>query len=171
MQQTIQLWHGDCLDRLKNLKNCSAISGCTDPPYEIGYMDKGWDSTGITFSKKLWSEIFRILKPGGKVKIFGHSRAFYRLISVLLEVGFENISLEAWGYGQAMACNLNLAKEMDRHAGVEINKDPSKWRPVTEHAKIWEGYGTGIRPSWEPFIVAVKPKDIAVKPKDMQIKQ
>lgn len=41
--------HGDCREVLKQLPDCSVDSIVTDPPYELGFMGKAWDSTSIAY--------------------------------------------------------------------------------------------------------------------------
>ena len=57
--------HGDCLEVLMTLEDNSIDSIVTDPPYELGFMGKSWDSTGIAYNVELWKECLRVLKPGG----------------------------------------------------------------------------------------------------------
>ena len=59
--------HGDCLEKLKELEDNSIDSIVTDPPYELGFMGKSWDSTGIANNVDMWKECLRVLKPGGIV--------------------------------------------------------------------------------------------------------
>ena len=60
-----KLMVGNCLDKLKRLPDCSIDSIVTDPPYEIGFMGKSWDGSGIAYKVELWEECLRVLKPGG----------------------------------------------------------------------------------------------------------
>ena len=49
----------------------------TDPPYELGFMNKGWDNTGIAFQTPTWKQCLRVLKPGGYLLAFGGSRTVH----------------------------------------------------------------------------------------------
>lgn len=60
----IDLRHGDCLEVLKTLADNSIDAVVTDPPYELGFMGKEWDATGIANNPALWAEVLRVLKPG-----------------------------------------------------------------------------------------------------------
>jgi len=62
-------------------------------------MSKDWDRSGVAFSAELWSLVYRKLKPGGVVKVFSATRTYHRLAQVLEEVGFQDLKMEAWGYG------------------------------------------------------------------------
>ena len=61
----LQLIQGDCLDKLKELADNSVDSIVTDPPYELGFMGKKWDNSGIAYNVEMWKECLRVLKPGG----------------------------------------------------------------------------------------------------------
>ena len=62
---------GDCREQLKLLADNSIDSIVTDPPYELGFMGKKWDSSGIAYDVSVWAECLRVLKPGGHVLAFG----------------------------------------------------------------------------------------------------
>jgi DNA modification methylase len=48
---------GDCRDVLKTLPDNSVDSVVTDPPYELGFMGKSWDSTGIAYDVTVWAGV------------------------------------------------------------------------------------------------------------------
>ena len=48
--------NGCCIETMKRLKSCSISSIITDPPYEISFMGKGWDGSGIAFNTEVWKE-------------------------------------------------------------------------------------------------------------------
>ena len=58
------VYHGSNLDVLPTLPDNSVDAIVTDPPYELGFMGKSWDSSGIAYSVELWQECLRVLKPG-----------------------------------------------------------------------------------------------------------
>ena len=75
----VTLWHGDSLDVLAQLPDCSVDSVATDPPYELGFMGKAWDGQGIAYNVELWRHAHRVLKPGGHLLAFGGTRTWHRL--------------------------------------------------------------------------------------------
>ncbi len=79
---------GDCRDVLKTLADCSVDSVVTDPPYELGFMGKKWDSSGIAYDVSVWEECLRVLKPGGHVLAFGGSRTWHRMAVAIEDAGF-----------------------------------------------------------------------------------
>lgn len=135
---------GDSAVRIQELDDESVAAVITDPPYEIGFMAKKWDRSGIAFSADLWTLIFSKLKPGGVIKVFSATRTYHRLAKVLEEVGFTNLKLEAWAYGSGFPKNLNISKQLAK------SQDPA--------SKQWLGYGTALKPAWEPFLTARKPE-------------
>ena len=84
-----QVLHGDSLEVLKTLEDNSVDSIVTDPPYELGFMGKKWDSTGIAYNVELWKECLRVLKPGGHLLAFGGTRTYHRMACAIEDAGFE----------------------------------------------------------------------------------
>jgi site-specific DNA-methyltransferase (adenine-specific) len=85
----MRILEGDCLVRLKELAENSVDAIVTDPPYELGFMGKAWDNTGIANSVEMWRECLRVLKPGGHLLSFGGSRTYHRMASAIEDAGFE----------------------------------------------------------------------------------
>ena len=50
----------DCKEGLKLLDDNSIDSIVTDPPYELGFMNKKWDKSGISYDVEMWKECFRV---------------------------------------------------------------------------------------------------------------
>lgn len=136
------------------------------------------------FNLKWLRGAFRVLQPGGICKAFGGTRLFHRLGSAMEEVGFVMIpghALEAWCYGNGFPKSLNVAKAIDDHLGVAGRVVGTETRmnspsglvnigqggeqmierqitePVSDEARRFEGYGTALKPAWEPILVGVKP--------------
>jgi DNA modification methylase len=84
-----QVLHGNSLEVLKTLEDNSVDSIVTDPPYELGFMGKKWDSTGIAYNVDLWKECLRVLKPGGHLLAFGGTRTYHRMVCAIEDAGFE----------------------------------------------------------------------------------
>jgi DNA modification methylase len=85
----IDLRHGDALDVLRTLPDASIDAIVTDPPYELGFMGKKWDGSGIAYSVDLWREALRVLKPGGHLVAFGGTRTYHRMACAVEDAGFE----------------------------------------------------------------------------------
>jgi len=77
----------------------SVDSIVTDPPYELGFMGKSWDNSGIAYNVELWTECLRVLKPGGHLLAFGGSRTYHRLACAIEDAGFEVRDQIMWLYG------------------------------------------------------------------------
>jgi DNA modification methylase len=60
---SVTVWHGDCLDVMREMPDNSVDSIVTDPPYGLGFMGKAWDDLppGLPWAQ----ECLRVLKPGG----------------------------------------------------------------------------------------------------------
>lgn len=85
----------------------------TDPPYELGFMGKEWDSTGIAYSVEFWEGILQAMKPGAHLVAFGHSRTYHRLACAIEDAGFELRDTLGWLYGSGFPKSLNVSKAVD----------------------------------------------------------
>ena len=108
------VFHGSNLDVLPFMADNSVDSIVTDPPYELGFMGKKWDSTGIAYSVELWAECLRVLKPGGHLLAFGGSRTWHRLAVAIEDAGFEVRDSIAWLYGSGFPKSLDISKAIDK---------------------------------------------------------
>lgn len=84
-----KIYNGDMLDMLQVIEPESIDAIVCDPPYELGFMNKSWDSTGIAFKKETWQNCFEVLKPGGYLLAFGGSRTYHRIACAIEDAGFE----------------------------------------------------------------------------------
>jgi site-specific DNA-methyltransferase (adenine-specific) len=176
---TFTILHGNNLDVLPTLPDNSVDSIVTDPPYELGFMGKKWDSSGIAYSVQLWTECLRVLKPGGHLLSFGGTRTYHRVAVAIEDAGFEIRDNMAWLYGSGFPKSLDVSKAIDKAAGAErevVGKSnrhgggkmtgssfqvsptvPDITAPSTPEAEQWNGWGTALKPAHEPIIVARKP--------------
>ena len=163
----------DCIDSI-----------VTDPPYELGFMGKKWDSTGIAYNVDMWRECLRVLKPGGHLLAFGGTRTYHRIACAIEDAGFEIRDQIQWIYGSGFPKSMDISKAIDKQAGVEraslgkikgavnpkgyktdgikqsggaFKKEYDITAPATEEAKQWDGWGTCLKPANEPIVLARKP--------------
>ena len=111
----INLLNGNCLDVLKTLKDNSIDSIVTDPPYGLSFMGKKWDYD--VPSVEMWSECFRVLKPGGHLLSFSSARTYHRMVVNVEDAGFEIRDQIMWVYGSGFPKSLNIGKAIDKRRG------------------------------------------------------
>jgi site-specific DNA-methyltransferase (adenine-specific) len=111
--------HGDCREQLRALADASVDGVVCDPPYELGFMGKAWDSTGIAYDPAVWQECYRVLKPGGHLIAFGGSRTYHRLACAVEDAGFQIRDQVLWLYGSGFPKSLDVSKAIDKAAGAE----------------------------------------------------
>lgn len=172
-----KIYQGSMLDLLEVIEPNTIDSVVTDPPYELNFMNKGWDRSGIAFQKDTWEQCYKALKPGGYLLAFGGSRTFHRIAVAIEDAGFEIRDVIMWVYGSGFPKSYDISKALDKMMGAErevvekttIRKDDgtnyglghsgnlTSNTPSTDEAKQWQGWGTALKPAYEPVIVARKP--------------
>lgn len=172
------LHHGDCLEVMRGIDADSIDSIVTDPPYGLSFMGKGWDR-GVP-GAEYWSEAIRIAKPGSHLVAFGGTRTYHRLATAIEDAGWEVRDCFVWAYGQGFPKSHDVSKGIDKAAGVErevVERRAARvafdtecqggggWSagevlvtsPATDDARRWSGWGTALKPAWEPAVIARKP--------------
>ena len=182
----IQIFLGDCRERLGTLPDASVDAVVTDPPYELGFMGKGWDRSGVAFDPWTWFMVMRVLKPGGHLLAFGGSRTYHRMACAIEDAGFEIRDQIMWIYGSGFPKSLDISKGIDKAAGavrervgtqtgrgamprgdfrggrlIGSDKAPidtsAITAPATPNATQWSGWGSALKPAHEPIVLARKP--------------
>jgi len=199
--------HGDSLEKLKELDDCSIDAVVTDPPYGLGntspkivaeclrawscgetwepssgrgFMGKSWDAW--VPPPELWREVFRVMKHGAHALVFASSRT-QDLMSISLRLaGFEVRDTLQWLYGSGFPKSHNVALGIDKLQGHSNRgraiptasryqaSDVEQKNKLTSHpveaysarselAEPWVGWGTALKPAYEPVILVRKPLD------------
>jgi DNA modification methylase len=151
-----------------------------------GFMGQTWDGGDVAFRRETWEAIGALLKPGGHLTAFSGTRTYHRMAAAIEDAGFEIRDQLAWVYGSGFPKSHDVSKGIDRMAGAERqvivqgqtvrrmipgadqNRQgwekndgrtftPSITMPVTKAARDWEGWGTALKPAWEPICLGRKP--------------
>lgn len=202
----------DVREGLAQIEDDSVDAIVTDPPYQLGFMGRGWDKNGITYSVDVWKEALRVLKPGGWLLAFGGCRTYHRLACAVEDAGFEMRDCLLWIFGQGFPKSMDVGHMIDKaakgheqgkanpnsphHGEYKSSEDPSNptgrgmgagpgqfmrkapgyaranveqgaqgretyefpVEPITTpEALAWIGWGTAIKPAYEPVVMARKP--------------
>lgn len=115
MSPFADLRHGDCREIIATLDDNSIDAIVTDPPYELGFMGKKWDNTGIAYDITLWTQCLRVLKPGGHLLAFGGTRTYHRMACAIEDAGFEIRDSIHWLYGSGFPKSLDVSKAIEAH--------------------------------------------------------
>lgn len=89
------------------------------------------------------SECYRLLKPGGHLLAFGSPRCYHQLGMGIELAGFEVRDTIAWLFAQGFPKSLDVAKAVGKKE--------------REAERTWAGWGTALKPAFEPCVVARKP--------------
>jgi len=101
----------------------------TDPPYHLGFMNKQWDRGDLVFQPQTWCAVSDALKPGAHLIAFGGTRTAHRMTCAIEDAGFEIRDTLCWLHGQGFPKSRNIG----------------------------DGWGTALKPAFEPIILARKP--------------
>jgi len=173
MNPTIALHSGDCLEILDKLPANHFDAVITDPPYHLisivkrfggknataakqgkdgsfarssqKFAGKTWDDGDIAFRPEIWVKIARVLKPGGHLVAFNHSRTFHRMAVALEDAGLEYRDTLAWVYATGLPKTHPVANNLKRMAATP------------EEVAAWDGWGTCLKPCFELIALARKP--------------
>ena len=126
---------GDCLDRLKDIKDNFVDSIVTDPPYGISFKNQDWDYEVPSVS--VWKECLRVLKPGGHLLSFSSPRTYHRIAINIEDAGFEIKDQIMWVYGSGFPKSGNLKPA---HEPIVLARKPLDKNSIKENV---EEYGTG----------------------------
>jgi DNA modification methylase len=183
---TVVVHHGDNLDVLAAMEPDSIDAVVTDPPYGLGFMGLAWDRSGTPKQFATWTQtwaaaVLRVLKPGGHLIAFGGTRTHHRLMVGIEDAGFEIRDCGVWLYRSGFPKSLDVSKAIDGAAGAErgvvghgenfgasaaaggkqaYGDYAGLWdvtTPATEAAVQWDGWGTGLKPAIEPWVLARRP--------------
>lgn len=169
---------GDVQEVSRDLEGFDAV--VSDPPYGLSFMGKGWDHS--VPSPDLWRSVYGALKPGAHLFAFGGTRQYHRLVCGIEDAGFEVRDALMWLYGSGFPKSHNVSKAIGKAAGAErevVGPSPYASRrtngtggvvsvgfngdggntttPATPHAQTFDGYGTALKPAYEPICMARKP--------------
>ncbi len=169
--------HGDCLEVMRQWKENCVDAVITDPPYGLEFMGKEWDH-GVP-GAPFWTEALRIAKPGCHLLAFGGTRTHHRLMCAIEDAGWEIRDTLMWLYGSGFPKSHDISKAIDKAVGAHFISKPASGvgfmtpegrggynitknqltlaEKPTDFARQWSGWGTALKPAWEPIVLARKP--------------
>lgn len=160
-----------------NSRNLKSPAGRSRIGTGGGFMGQAWD--GALPDPDIWVECLRVLKPGGHLLAFGGTRTHHRLWCAIEDAGFELRDTVGWLYAQGFPKSLDVSKAIDKAAGAErdvigpnrfaavngkanVNafgsaSRPDATAPSSDAARQWNGWGSALKPAFEPIALARKP--------------
>jgi site-specific DNA-methyltransferase (adenine-specific) len=178
----VTLHSGDCLDVMARMAPDTFHACLTDPPYHFGsvikrwsnsasddvraensktgaygrhsrgFMGQKWDGGDIAFRPETWAAVMRALKPGAHLVAFGAPKNVHRLTCAIEDAGFEIRDQLLWVFGVGFPKNHDAKKAMGKASDVDLFREA-----LGSAAGKWDGWGTALKPAYEPIILARKP--------------
>lgn len=160
---TVTLHHGDCIDVLRELADCSVDAVVTDPPYGLEFMGKEWDAFKPA-SAKIRKPSARDLEPGA-----AHNETTFLARRNMPDAIVAGHPFQQWCEQWAAEC-LRVLKPgafilafggtrtfhrlacAIEDAGFEI-RDSLAWI----HGQGFPKNANALKPAFEPVVVARKP--------------
>ena len=133
-----KLYQGSMIELLDIITPNSIDAVVTDPPYELGFMNKGWDRSGIAFQIETWEKCYQALKPGGYLIAFGGSRTHHRITCAIEDAGFEIRDCIMWLFGAGFPKSMNIAKGIE--AKEQYGKAGTSYKRMIEQSGDGEEY-------------------------------
>lgn len=150
-----------------------------------GFMGKKWDTGETAFDPAFWAECLRVLKPGGHVVMASGTRTYHQLATAIEVAGFEvrDSILEMLAGEPAGIAFLESLNDEQRRAFIrlldeqsptgllgwcygsgfpkshDVAKGLGKQLAGPDLCEEWKGWGTALKPAWEPIVMARKPLD------------
>lgn len=176
---------GDNLSILRKLNPNQFDAMVTDPPAGIAFMGQDWDKdkgsrdNWIAWLAETMAECMRVLKPGAYALVWSIPRTQHWTMTALENAGFEICDVVYHLYGQGFPKSHDISKAIDKLAGAErevvstrkvksggktfhgsdykLHEELPVTAPATPEAQKWAGWGSGLKPACEPWILVQKP--------------
>lgn len=143
-----------------------------------GFMGQEWDA--FVPQPLLWRECLRVLKPGGHLLASAATRTDHLMKLGIQLAGFEIRDTLAWVFGSGFPKSHNVANDIDKKNGHGprgraiptasthlpsgkyaeeklTSNEVERYKARSPEGEPWEGWGTGLKPAFEPITLARKP--------------
>lgn len=133
----------NCLTELPRLADASVDAVITDPPFEIGYRKANWDRTGVTWQPRLWSELFRVLRPAGYLVVIAGPQNYHRMAALAEQAGFQILPHLKWTHdAPSLPKTRKLSTLVDARLGVDRTVEGSARGPWFPNESVGRPRGT-----------------------------
>lgn len=156
------LYNGETRDVMRRLvaEGVQVDSVVTDPPYEIGFMGRSWDSKGVAFDPETWRLALQLLKPGGHLLAFSGARTYHRMAVAIEDAGFEIRDQIQWIYASGFPKGRDVAWEIHKNAclacGPMVASDHEKIKHDKIGNEIPSNKAAGKEPETEHYLRFVR---------------
>ena len=163
-----ELLQGDSMQVLPYLPAESIDALVTDPPAGIGFMGKEWDSSKggrarwVMWLGSVMLQAFRVMKPGAHGLVWALPRTSHWTATALEDAGFEVRDRVSHLFGTGFPKSADVSKALDKRAGakrkvVGVDSGATITAPAADAAKLWDGWGTALKPAVEDWWLVRKP--------------
>ena len=169
---SIKIVTGTCLSVVPTINENTIDSVITDPPYGLKIKGNKWDYSIPSVME--FEAIRMVMKPGATILCFGGPRTFHRMMINMEDAGLNISDTIMWMHSQGWPKSVDISYMIDKSRGklgtvkqkLKVGNpmdstQPKRIATITEPsdkiAANWYGWNTGLKPVYEPIIVANKP--------------
>lgn len=154
---------GDCQALLGAQPDNTVDLVFTDP----GIGSKEWEN-GVP-GALLWEALFRVAKPGAHLAVFSSRKYSHRVVTAAEIAGWIPRDTLLWVFPKGMPMAIDVGQAVDKKMGGEgkpyfrtVGSMTDEQRKALVKDNPWYGWGTEIRPTWEPISILRKPPEGSV---------
>ena len=136
----LKLLHGDVLSFARHYTGEPFHALLCDAPYELGFMNKDWDKSDISFRTETWKALGKLLYPGAFGMTFGGSRTAHRTAVAIEDAGFIIHPMIGWVYGSGFPKATRIDTQIDKYGGLPISRE--EIAKAIKRARIKRGLST-----------------------------
>ena len=179
--------HGDCIETMRGMPENSVDSIVTDPPYGLGFMGKKWDDLPpgkewaeqclrvlkpgghlIAFGgSRTWHRLAVAIEDAGfeirdgVLWLYGSgfpkSHDISKAIDKMAGAEREVVGTARRSQNRSEGWDRPWMREQMESLGGSGMAEHAITAPATAEAQQWSGWGTALKPAYEPAVMARKP--------------
>lgn len=164
---------GDCVKWARDYSGPLFHALFCDAPYEMEFMGKDWDGSGVAFDPETWRALARVLYPGAFLMVFAGTINDDLISVAMRSAGLRKFhKMMGWVYGSGFPKASRIDTQIDKAAGAEreivkverhrdltrngrkgdmlcigdpASSDINYTAPATPLAQAWEGHRYGLQ--------------------------
>src|ERR1044072_1163568 len=112
--------HGDAVEWARDYSGPLFHALLCDAPYEMGFMGKEWDGSGVAFDLETWRAFARVLYPGAFLFVFAGTINDDLISVAMRQAGLRKFhKMMGWADGSGFPKASRIDTQIDNRKGFE----------------------------------------------------